>query len=254
MKKKRLFRRLLAALILILSLLLLAWGLWPSGSLAQSLPMQPAEMQIPTPTGDMGIDSPLPGGEKAQPAVPETRRLTLEWPSTIRAGDSDVVRLTLEVDDLGNLTPTVTIEGHESSGDTVSIPNVYDTHTVMAEARIDLAGVQISPADEMSQALLPGQAVTFYWSVSPQDVGTYRGTVWLRLRFLPRSGGEESERMLTAQLIEIEAVNLLGLGGTPARLMGGVGTVLGSVIGWEDLLKWLWGKLRKRRRPTRRRR
>src|SRR5512141_3105383 len=40
----------------------------------------------------------------AQPAMPERRRLTLEVPPEIRAGDSDVVRLTLEVDDLGNIT------------------------------------------------------------------------------------------------------------------------------------------------------
>jgi hypothetical protein len=37
----------------------------------------------------------------AQPAIPERRRLTVEFPPQIRAGDSDLVRLTLEVDDLG---------------------------------------------------------------------------------------------------------------------------------------------------------
>jgi hypothetical protein len=30
----------------------------------------------------------------------------------MRAGDSDIVRLTLEVDDLGNITPTAEIEGN----------------------------------------------------------------------------------------------------------------------------------------------
>ena len=40
-------------------------------------------------------------------AQPERRRLTLEFPPQIRAGDSDLVRLTLEVDDLGNLTSSV---------------------------------------------------------------------------------------------------------------------------------------------------
>src|SRR5688572_33487532 len=41
-----------------------------------------------------------------QPALLERRRLTLEFPPQMRAGDSDVVRLTLEVDDLGSITPT----------------------------------------------------------------------------------------------------------------------------------------------------
>src|SRR5688572_24610360 len=51
-----------------------------------------------------------------QPALPERRRLTLEYPPKIRAGDSDVVRLTLEVDDLGNLTPTAQIGGNTTTG------------------------------------------------------------------------------------------------------------------------------------------
>lgn len=256
MKKTRTFRRLLAAIILLISLPLLAWGLWPLGSQGESLSMQPADMQVPAPSGDAQIESTPPGEDnKSGPAVLEARRLTLEWPSRIRTGDADVVRLTLEVDDLGNVTPTVVYEGHEARGETLYLPDVYATHNVMAEARIDLAGMRIAPAEGMSQSLLPGQALNFYWSLSPQEVGLYRGTVWLKLHFLPLADGEESERMLTAQLIEIEAVNLLGIGGTPARLMGGLGTLLGSVIGLDDVGKWVLSKLRKRRRrPTKRRR
>ncbi len=56
----------------------------------------------PTPEGHGVIPTVLP----AQPAIPERRRLTLDYPPHIRAGDSDIVRLTLEVDEQGNLTPT----------------------------------------------------------------------------------------------------------------------------------------------------
>src|SRR5512138_1354461 len=59
-----------------------------------------------------------------QPALPERRRLTLEFPPEIRVGDADVVRLTLEVDELGNLTPTAEIGGHVVTGQTVEIPNL----------------------------------------------------------------------------------------------------------------------------------
>lgn len=51
-----------------------------------------------------------------QPAIQETRRLVLEWPPVIRAGDADTVRLTLEMDEDGSLTPTAEIEGHVTSG------------------------------------------------------------------------------------------------------------------------------------------
>ena len=64
----------------------------------------------PQPTAPLSLTS-LPPRGTAQPAIPERRRLTLEFPPQIRAGDSDLVRLTLEVDDLGNLTPTAEIVG-----------------------------------------------------------------------------------------------------------------------------------------------
>ncbi len=63
-----------------------------------------------------------------QPAIPESRRLTLEYPPHIRVGDSDVIRLTLEVDALGNVTPTAEVQGNVVNGKIVQIPNVYDTH------------------------------------------------------------------------------------------------------------------------------
>ena len=188
--------------------------------------------------------------ETAQPAILEARRLTLEWPPRLRTGDSDVVRLTLEVDELGGITPTAELEGHETVGETVYIPDVYATHNVLAEARLDLAGMEVLPADTISQPLLKGQSVTFYWSVSSDEIGVYRGTVWLYLRFLPLDGGPASERPLSAQIVEIETVNLLGLGGTPARILGGVGMLLGGMLGLEDLLK-LAKKLRQQRTPLR---
>src|SRR5215208_2759746 len=69
-----------------------------------------------------------------QPGLPERRRLTLEFPPQMRAGDADVVRRTLEVDDLGNLTPPAQSHGNVVTGETVEIPNLYETHHVIAEA------------------------------------------------------------------------------------------------------------------------
>src|SRR5512142_872118 len=107
------------------------------------------------------------------PAIPETRRVTLEYPPHIRMGDSDVVRLTLEVDTLGNITPTAQFAGNTVQGQTVQVPNLYETHNVIAEAELDLAGLDIRPGDTISEPLLPGQSVTFYWSVHPESSGTY---------------------------------------------------------------------------------
>lgn len=180
-----------------------------------------------------------------QPALPERRRLTLEFPPRIRAGDSDVVRLTLEVDDLGNLTPTAQVGGNVVTGEVIEIPNLYETHHVIAEARFDIAGMEVRPPDLASAPLSQGTSAVFYWSIRSQEVGNYRGTIWLYLRFVDKSSGEESRKTVSAQIVEIEAVNFLGLSGEFARMTGVVGSVVGTIIGFpflEDIVKFLFKK------------
>ena len=178
-----------------------------------------------------------------QPALPERRRLTLEFPPEIRLGDSDLVRLTLEVDDLGNLTPTAQIGGNVVTGEVVEIPNLYESHHVVAEARFDLAGMDIRPEELISEPLAKGNTAEFYWSIRPQETGQYRGTIWLYLRFVHKQTGEESRKTLSAQIVEIEAVNFLGLSGGVARTTGVVGSVVGTILGFpflEDVVKFLF--------------
>jgi len=185
----------------------------------------------------------------ALPALPERRRLTVEFPARIRTGDSDLVRLTLEVDELGNVTPTAEIGGNVITGQTVEIPNLYESHRVIAETRFDLAGMEVRPAELVSEPLSPGSSVTFRWSIHPAEVGTYRGTLWFYLRFVDKSTGEESRKTISAQTVEIEAVNFLGLSGSLARTTGVVGSIVGTVIGFpflEDILKFIL----KKRKPA----
>lgn len=194
--------------------------------------------------------APSPGEPAATlaPAIPESRRVTLEYPSHIRAGDSDVVRLTLEIDTLGNITPTAEIAGNKVVGKTVQVPNLYETHAVIAEARLDLAGVDIRPGEVVSEPLSPGQSVTFYWSIRPAEAGTYRGTAWLFLRFIDKTTQEESRIPLSAQTVQISTSDFLGLSGGVARTAGSVGSVVGAVLGFpfvSDVLKWLWRRARR---------
>ncbi|RLD03719.1 MAG: hypothetical protein DRI32_06955 [Chloroflexi bacterium] len=202
----------------------------------QPTPLSTRELLIPT------------QASTAIPRISEQRRLTLEFPPKIRAGDSDVVRLTLEMDELGNITPTAEIDGNEIIGEVVEIPNLYETHTLIAESRLTMAGLEVLPAEMISEPLLPGEKVTFYWSLSPDEAGKYRGTVWLYLRFIPKEGGIETRRTLSAQLIEIEATTFLGFKAGPARAVGAIGSFIGAILGFpfaDDVLKFLWKKLRK---------
>ena len=208
---------------------------------AFALPTLPVTVQ---PSGGQPTAEPV----LPPPAIPESRRVTLEYPPHIRQGDSDVVRLTLEVNSLGNVTPTAETPGNTVKGQNVQIPNLYETHNVFAEARLDLAGVDIRPGEEVSEQLLPGQSVTFYWSVHPGSSGEFRGTVWLFLRFINKATKEESRIAVSAQSVDISTSQVLGMGGGVARAVGGVGSVVGAVLGLpfaDDILKWLWKRIRR---------
>ena len=209
-----------------------------------TLSNEPGAVQATAP-----LPSDLPTAEStdliALPALPERRRLTIEFPPRMRVGDSDLVRLTLEVDELGNITPTAQIGGNVVTGKVVEIPNLYASHNVIAEARFDIAGLEMRPVDLVSEALLPGNPVTFYWSIHPSEAGIYRGTIWLYLRFVDKQNGAESRKTVSAQLVDIEAVNFLGLSANFARTTGVVGSVVGTIIGFpflEDIVKFIFKK------------
>ena len=114
----------------------------------------------------------LPPRATAQPAIPERRRLTLEFPPRIRAGDSDLVRLTLEVDDLGNMTPTAEIGGNVIEGKWSKSPICMKSHHVIAEARFDMAGMEVRPAELYQRAPGPGKFCHFPLEHPPARCGS----------------------------------------------------------------------------------
>ncbi len=216
----------------------------PTFSIAPTLGFSNLEAE-----GETAGEAPASGldpGSEPIPLIPERRLLSLEWPARIRTGDSDIIRLSLEVDQQGQLTPTAFFGEHEFTTEAVEIENLYDSHMITAEARLDMAGIAVEPAGTISKRLFPGESLDFSWSVSPTAAGTYRGTVWMFLRFVPFEEGDELERVLLSRPVEIETLNLLGLGGQPARLLGAVGTAVGSLLGLDDIFKWI-RRLRRRR-------
>ncbi|CAG0961480.1 hypothetical protein ANAEL_00654 [Anaerolineales bacterium] len=242
-----------AALFMLLTLMLAGLGCAMPAGVQQSAPAAPEE-EVPSgiqPTQTTSQPS-QPAESTVPPAIPETRRLTLEFPSKMRAGvESDVVRLTLEVDALGNITPTAQIEGNVVVGETIEIPDLYETHNVTAEARLDLAGMEVQPFESIYEPLKKGQSATFHWSIRPQETGLYRGTVWLHLNFVDKSTGETDRIAVSAQIIEIEAVDFFGLSVNVARTSGVVGSVIGGVIGFpflEDILRFLFKRKSNKRR------
>jgi hypothetical protein len=132
------------------------------------------------------------------------------------------------------------------------ITDVYETHRVMAQARLDLAGIEAVPEVGQSQlqALAPGEEISFYWSIRSDQIAHYSGVVWFSLLYQPLDGGPEREQVISAQSIEIECVNFAGLGGTPARLMGGAGILLGVLLSMDTTADFLKKYRNSRKRRT----
>lgn len=136
--------------------------------------------------------------------------LGMEYSPSIRAGDSQIVKLRL-----------FAVAGEPSD------PILYKDYLVIAEARLDLPLADVRPAELVSAALVEGRGATFYWEVSPRQEGMLRGTVWLYLRFVPKAGGEEIRQPVSVQWVEIHSRSILGRSGSEARLLGVVGFVAG---------------------------
>jgi hypothetical protein len=158
-----------------------------------------------------------------------------------------VVRFTFELDEGGDLVATAEVEGHETRSERVQIPNLYDSHDVFIDARLDISGLDVTPDEVERRQLHLGNSVSFYWSISPTEVGEYRGVIHIDLVFAPKSGGVEEYLSLPSQLVDIRGVNLFGMSGQTARLVGGVGTLIGSILGLDNVVLWIIGLFRNRR-------
>jgi hypothetical protein len=178
-----------------------------------------------------------------QPALLEQRLMELEWPETLREKDSGLIVLTIAMSEQAQPTMTVETSGINIP---IDIPNIYDTHNIVAVARLDLAGME-AYRENIREPMQPGQTITFPWSIRANEAGTYQGVVWLRLELTPKGGGQTDEILLMARTIEIKVVTILGMSGGLARFLGGVGLVAGTVLGYPFIQARIaeWQKRRK---------
>jgi hypothetical protein len=183
------------------------------------------------------------------PSLYEQRLVVVDRPEQIRINDSESLKVSLVVDKEGRITPTAEYAGHTTTGTPVLIPNLYDTHNIQVEGRLDMAGVEISPKGTVTETLRPGEMVFFIWSIAPEKEGISRGTILLHLKLVPKNGGEIDRRILLAKPIEVEGVEVIGLQAKAARWAGLAGSALSMVLGFpfvESILSALWRRFRKK--------
>ncbi len=217
----------------------------PGTETAPPVAEEPSELpETPTPAAQA---SPAPA------QLLERRQLVWEWPDRLREGDADVVDLRLKMDEQGTLTPTAQVGGHAVEGQGVEIPNLYDTHNLVVEARLDLVGFEMTPQGEVKEPLRPGEEVVFRWTVRCKEAGNYRGTLWVALNLVPKAGGETVRQVLLAAPVDIEVRSVWGLPAQTVRILGGIGTAVSTVLGipfLEQALGWVWKRTRKKQTKT----
>jgi hypothetical protein len=239
-----------AAVLLAASAVILGWGVAPAPYESHVLLIGPEGMELPSrvqqgPAGTNAPGTPNPGAavETATPvsSVRENRRLLLEFPTRIRRGDSEIASLILDLNTDGSGTSHVAAGNGHLSGENTQGLDVYQTHNVIAEAHLDMAGIDVRPSETVSEPLLPGESAVFRWRMHPTEPGNYVGTSWLFLEFVHKSTQTRSRVALSAQTVKIEATSLFGLGGNVARWVGGLGLIAAGLVGFpyaDDLLKW----------------
>jgi hypothetical protein len=187
---------------------------------------------------------PLPG----QSILHEKRVIYLEWPEKIRVGESDRIQLVLDLDEMGMITPTVSVEGNNQESEPILIPDLYEDYYLNVESRLDISGMDILPEGVVSTALIKGKKVIFAWSLSPRQSGIFSGTVWLHLNLIPKNGEYIQKELLFAKPIKIEGTTILGLPSGTARWAGVVGAGTSFILGLpfiENLLAWLYRRFKK---------
>lgn len=192
----------------------------------------------PTPAAPLPI---LPAATVPGQATPATRQaaeiapglepryLELEWPPSMRLGDSNIVRISLEPVSDGYVT-TVQIDGNKVETRTITITRPAG-YAVAAVARLDGVGFDIEPRGEWQKDLPARETVSWQWTLRPRERGKHSisASVALVWTAAPGTGLPARDRaQIYSRAREITVSDTLGLETSAATAAGLAGLVLGG--------------------------
>lgn len=216
-------RWVIGSIIVAVSGCILAWGYWPVDMESRVIQVAPGELQFPFP-GHVSANQ-----EKAHD-LGEARQLVTEWPALMRVGDSATLLMALVPSEKnGGVTEWEEYVEQDQKDDPAS-PSAVVPYQPVAQSRLELPGLSFQPPGEINEAIFPEKSVRFLWHVRTAEAGTYPGTIWLYIRYLPQGEGAEARKVIAAQTVNIRVVRFLGLSGNMARIVGPIGFVVGSMV------------------------
>lgn len=174
---------------------------------------------------DLNADSMINQGSSAN----AKDQLLVQAPTSIRVGDIEQVTLILQIDG------TELIESQNLVDSTANEPvneftEIFLKYNILVKTRFDMAGVNYAPRGELFEPLKPGIPVKFNWKIRSDESGKYQGTIWVYLVYIPLAGGESEQRLFSIQNIDVRSKELFGLSGSQARVIGTLGTIVGSLL------------------------
>lgn len=185
------------------------------------------ESPLPTPAPT----EPLPTGiaPTAEPPA-EQRVVELEWPSAMRLGESDIIRISL-IPTKNGYTVTTEFPEHQVTTQEVPVPRPggYD---LAAVARLDGVGFDIGPAGDQMQGLPLDETVTWRWTITPRAAGQQRLSLSLKLRWTPSAGNTAPtlETTIYSKGLDVQVRSFFGLTSGQATAAGFVGIVVGGSL------------------------
>jgi len=162
--------------------------------------------------------------------------VVLEWPVSLRLGDSDIIRLSL-VPTKDGLDVEAEFPEHEVQTQHVPVehPAGYD---LFAAARLDGVGFEISPAGEQAHPVYLDETITWRWTLAARQPGQQRLSISLVLRWTPQSGvsGATHQATVYSRGLDVQVTSFFGLSRTQALFSGFFGLLLGSGMGLAALV------------------
>lgn len=160
-------------------------------------------------------------------AVVEERLVELEWPSAMRLGDSDVLRLSLIPSAEGYVVRTDYAE-HQTETQTVQVIR-RSGYELSGVARLDAVGFEVSPQAEQERSIPEDQEVNWQWVLTPRGPGQQRLALILWLRWTPveDQAAPMREVEIFSRSLNIDVGSFFGMNRQQAMMGGFFGLILG---------------------------
>jgi hypothetical protein len=193
-----------------------------------------SETQVPVTTATVSVQ--LPTNTPAsiptltiEPTRVEPRLIELEWPPTMRLGESDLIRISLAIVQ-GGVVVTAEFDNHLVATQAVVVPRPtgYDLEGI---GQLNGVGFEIEPTGEQIFSLPEDQRVTWRWTITPRAVGQQRLSLNLRLRWTPSFGntqGTVRETTLFDRGLNVNVNAFFGLTSGQATALGFIGLMVGG--------------------------